>query len=217
MIGSCNFAKSEARRVFVVKFIIALNIVVFLLWKTPSEDVFLFMAQNFLVSWDALAQGRIWTLVTSVFSHNLLFHLLINMFVLQSFGRVLEMHFNARSFLKFYLLAGIIASLSHALVSAWILGRPDLPALGASGAVAGVMMLFSLMYPRERILIFAIIPVPALWGAFAFVALDIWGLVAQSSGGGLPIGHGAHLGGAFTGAVYYFLVRRRRTTPKLAP
>jgi membrane associated rhomboid family serine protease len=47
-------------------------------------------------------------------------------------------------------------------------------------------------------------------GALAFIGLDVWGLIAQAEGGGLPIGHGAHLGGAFTGILYYFLFLRGR-------
>jgi membrane associated rhomboid family serine protease len=93
----------------------------------------------------------------------------------------------------------------HAVTCAYLLGQPELPALGASGAVAAVILTFSLLYPHEKILLFGIIPVPALIGAMLFVGLDIWGLFAQSTSGGLPIGHGAHLGGAFIGLVYYFL------------
>ena len=115
-----------------------------------------------------------------------------------------------RRFLAFYLVAGIVASLTHAFVSAWILSEPGLPALGASGAIAGVILVFALMFPKERILLFGIIPIPAIWGAVAAVGLDIWGLVAQARGGGLPIGYGAHLGGAATGFIYYFLFLRRQ-------
>ena len=82
-------------------------------------------------------------------------------------------------------------------------------ALGASGALAGVILLFSLAFPKERLYILGLIPIPAIFGALAFVGLDIWGLVAQSKGGGLPIGHGAHLGGALAGGIY-FLIRRAR-------
>jgi membrane associated rhomboid family serine protease len=71
-------------------------------------------------------------------------------------------------------------------------------------------MLFSLMFPRQKIAILGIIPVPALAGVLIFVAFDLWGLFEQTQGGGLPIGHGAHLGGALTGVVYYFLFIRRR-------
>lgn len=66
------------------------------------------------------------------------------------------------------------------------------------------------MFPREKILLFGIIPLPAIVGALAFIGLDIWGVVAQAGGGGLPIGHGAHLGGAITGIIYYLLYLRPR-------
>jgi len=171
---------------------------------------YLFMEENFLVSWDALLEGRWWVCLSSVFSHSLLIHLLLNMMVLSSFGRVLEPFLGHLRFFSFYLGAGIFGSLVHAVVSAYLLEEPGLAALGASGAVCGVVLLFSLIFPREKILLFGIIPVPALMGALAFVGLDLWGLSAQAKGGGLPIGHGAHLGGAFVGIFYYFIAVRPR-------
>ena len=194
----------------IIRIIIAINIAVFLLWNITGSSEPVFMIQNFLVSWSALAQGRFWTLLTSVFSHNMSLHIFINMYVLYGFGSVLERILGWRSFLKFYLLAGIISSLSHCLVSAWLLQNPDLPALGASGAISGVILVFALTFPRQKLFLFGLIPLPAFLGALAFIGLDLWGLVAQASGGGLPIGHGAHLGGAITGIFYYFLFLRRR-------
>jgi membrane associated rhomboid family serine protease len=98
-------------------------------------------------------------------------------------------------------------------VSAFLLGQPDLPALGASGAISGVVILFSLMIPQARILLLGIIPMPAIVGALLFVGLDIIGLVAQTEGGGLPIGHGAHLSGALAGAVTYLLFANQLRRP----
>jgi len=66
------------------------------------------------------------------------------------------------------------------------------------------------LFPKERLLFFFLIPLPAMIAALIFVGLDLWGLSAQAHGGGLPIGHGAHLGGAFAGILYYFLFLRRR-------
>lgn len=195
---------------FTIRFIIAINVLVFLAWNIPfsaTSDYFMF--NNFLVSWDALTSGRVWVLLTSVFSHNMFLHIFLNMFVLNSFGPIIYQTLGRNKFIGFYLLAGIFSSLCHAVVSAFILGRPELPALGASGAIAGLILLFSLLYPKEKILIFGIVPIPALYGALAFIGLDIWGLVAQAGGSGLPIGHGAHLGGSFIGIVYYFLIRKR--------
>jgi membrane associated rhomboid family serine protease len=95
------------------------------------------------------------------------------------------------------------------LVSSFILVEPDLPALGASGAISGLILVFSLLFPKERLLIFGLIPIPALFGALLFIGLDVWGLISQAEGGGLPIGHGAHLGGGVTGIFFYFLILNR--------
>jgi membrane associated rhomboid family serine protease len=169
------------------------------------------MINNFLVSWDHLAEGRFWVLLTAVFSHNLLFHILLNMFVLKSFGPYIEQTLGSRKFLNFYLLCGLFSSLCHAVLSAFYLREPGIPALGASGAISGVILFFSLLFPKEKIYILGLIPVPALIGALLFIGLDVWGLIAQSNGGGLPIGHGAHLGGAFMGILYFiYFVRKRR-------
>ena len=191
----------------VTSIIIALNVAVFAMWYFLKPE---FMALNFMVSWEALADGRVWTLLTSVFSQIQLLHLFVNMFVLNSFGRFLEQFFGAKFYIGFYLIAGLVSSLSHAAVSNYIMGDPMIPAVGASGAIAGLVLLFSLTFPKEKIVLFGIIPMPALVGAIAFVALDIWGLVAQAKGGGLPIGHGAHLGGALTGLLAYTVIVRPR-------
>ncbi len=180
------------------------------MWMSAGGKQSEFMVDNFLVSWDGLMAGRWWTLLTSVFSHSMFLHIFINMFVLNSFGSLLEQVLGRWRFLAFYLVAGIVASASHAMVSAFYLHTPDIPALGASGAVAGLVLVFSLIFPEEKILLFGIIPLPALWGALAFVALDLFGLFEQSKGSGLPIGHGAHLGGAFAGVVYYWFYVRPR-------
>lgn len=192
--------------------IIALNAAVFFAWMKASGSTFEteFMAANFLVSWTHLAFGREWVLITSVFSHNLLWHFALNMLVLYSFGPIVIYVIGAWRFLSFYIIAGIISSFSHAWVSAYILHDPSLQALGASGAIAGVIFLFALMFPKEKILLFGIVPVPAIIGGFLFLGLDLWGLWAQAGGGGLPIGHGAHLGGAATGIIYYLLRIRGR-------
>jgi len=191
---------------FLVPLFIGINILVFFLWGSYSR---LFMLNNFAVSWDLVAEGRYWVLLTSVFSHNMWLHLLINMFVLHSFGRLLEMLLGMKRFFIFYILAGILGSLSHAVLSKFYIHQPDQLAVGASGAIAGLILLFSLMFPKEKILIFGILPVPALFGALGFIGFDLWGLVQQSQGGGLPIGHGAHLGGALAGIFAYFYFGRR--------
>lgn len=200
---------ARTQRIFFVPLFIVVNVAVFLFWTFSAESS-QFMIDNFTISWTSLVERRYWDLVTSVFSHSFFLHLLINMFVLRSFGTLLEAVLGSWRFFWFYMVAGVVSSFSHAALSAFLLDQPDLPAVGASGALAGLVLVFSLLFPREKILLFGIIPIPAMFGAIAFVALDVWGLVAQAEGGGLPIGHGAHLGGAFAGIVYYVFFLRPR-------
>jgi membrane associated rhomboid family serine protease len=199
-----------------VSVIIGINVLVFLAWQAASVVPGLgdFLVVNFLVSTSRLLHGYVWTLVTAAFSHNELWHVAINMFVLWSFGTVLERLWGTRIFVIFYLVAAVASSLSHCAVSSLIMGNGDIPALGASGAVSGLLLAYALYFPRHKILLFGVIPVPALAGVLAFVGIDLWGLVAQSRGGGLPIGHGAHLGGALAGALmYFFWLRATRPAP----
>lgn len=195
----------------VVLAILVLNALVFVAWiilgPVPA------MTDNFLVSWTALEAGRYWTLLGSAFSHMGGLHFLINMYVLATFGSFVEQVIGSWRFAIFYLLAAIVGSLGHAGVSAFLLDKPELPALGASGAVSGVVILFSLMLPQATLLLLGIVPMPAIVGALVFVGLDVVGLVAQTEGGGLPIGHGAHLGGAAMGALFYFVVARHIPVP----
>ena len=196
------------KRAIVVPILIILNAAVFVLWyiQGPQSAI---MTDDFLVSWDGLMAGRWWTLVTSVFSHNWWLHIFVNMFVLNSFGTLLEHVLGHWRFLAFYIVAGIMASLTHALVSNYYLHTPDVRALGASGSIAGLVWVFSLLFPKEKILLFGILPMPAILGALAFVGLDLWGLSAQAAGGGLPLGHGAHLGGALAGILFYVFHLRK--------
>ncbi|MCO4754271.1 MAG: rhomboid family intramembrane serine protease [Bacteriovoracaceae bacterium] len=190
--------------------IILVNVGVFLAWQYSFfQGGLQFMAENFLVSWQALEQGRIWTALTSVFSHNAFFHIFINMFVLNSFGVIVIQVTKTKPFLIFYLIAGLAGSLIHSFTSAFLLDEPALNALGASGAIAGIILLFALMFPQKKILLLGIIPIRAIWGALMFVGIDLWGLVAQTKGGGLPIGHGAHLGGALIGVIYFIWLRKK--------
>ena len=189
--------------------IVKINIFVFLLWYSVGAIHPSFMIDHFLVSWSALGDGRIWTLATSIFSHNLLMHILINMLVFYNFGVVMEEVLGSKRFLVFYLSAGLMGSILHCTFSEYILHQPDLAALGASGAVTGVVLLFALLFPAEKIYIFGLIPVPAIWAAIAFTSIDVIGLISQGQGSAAPIGYGAHLGGATAGIIYFIFYRRR--------
>jgi membrane associated rhomboid family serine protease len=192
--------------------IVGLNALVFLAWLLAARgsELWSLLAVNFMVSTNRLEHGLWWTLITAAFSHQELWHFLLNMVVLWSFGSVLERLLGSRLFVVFYLVSAVVSSASHCLVSSLLLGDDRIAALGASGAVSAVLIAFSLSFPRNKILLFGFVPIPALVGAALFVAIDLWGLFAQTRGAALPIGHGAHLGGALCGAVLWAALLRER-------
>jgi membrane associated rhomboid family serine protease len=165
------------------------------------------------------------TLFTSMFMHGGILHIAGNMLFLWVFGNNIEDRMGRVKFLLFYLLAGLIAVYTQALIS------PDstAPTIGASGAIAGVLGAYALLYPRARVLtlIFIIffvtlVEIPALillavWFVLQFV--PALGQVAVSSGGGQGVAYFAHVGGflfglAVAGGMLYAM-RRRRPDPRL--
>jgi len=142
------------------------------------------------------------TLITSMFMHGGWAHLLGNMLFLWVFGDNIENRIGHLRYLIFYLLCGIIASLTHVFISG---SDSIIPSLGASGAISGVLGGYLLLFPSRRVRVFmgrGIAAVPA------FVALGLWivfqviagiGVLGGTETGG--VAYGAHIGGFVAGLV----------------
>ncbi len=159
------------------------------------------------------------TIFTSMFLHGGWGHIIGNMLYLWIFGDNIEDLLGKFRFVVFYFVCGVIASLSHITVSL-LLGRGDLPSIGASGAVAGVLGAYLLLFPRARVL--ALVPLGFFLRIIrlpALLFLGIWILLQLLSGaasvpgaqGGAGIAFFAHIGGFFAGLILVkpFMVRRR--------
>jgi membrane associated rhomboid family serine protease len=150
-----------------------------------------------------ILEGEIWRLLTAVFLHADLWHLFFNMLALYWAGQRLEDLYGAREFVLFYILVGVAANIAYLL--AYLVGLcPATSALGASGAVVGVLVLFAIHFPRQRLLLFLVIPIPA-WGlVLLYVTLDLSGALGLKLGNGeRNIGYIVHLAGAFFALMYY--------------
>jgi len=162
-----------------------------------------------------------WTLLTSVFLHGGLLHLLGNMLYLYIFGDNVEDAMGHGRYLVFYLLCGVLASLSHVVTTFAVGANPYLPALGASGAISGVLAAYLFLYPtkRVRVLIFVfIMDVPAivaigLW--FVFQLVSGIGMLGQGSQAG-GVAYGAHVGGFVAGLVLTRVFAPRRLRYRVA-
>jgi membrane associated rhomboid family serine protease len=152
------------------------------------------------------------TLLTSMFMHGGLMHLLGNMLYLHIFGDNIENLMGHLRYLIFYLTCGVLASLAHVFASAALGADLLVPSLGASGAISGVLGGYFLLFPkrRVRVLIFRFISeVPALvaigvW--FAFQLISSLGMFSGGAGGG--VAYGAHIGGFVAGLILvkFFLI-----------
>jgi membrane associated rhomboid family serine protease len=198
--------------------IILTNVVVFLYQVTLPERAF----QAFVMA-NATIPARIPSflaghtsfevaflpLLTSMFLHSGLMHIAGNMLFLWIFGDNVEDSFGHLPYLLFYLVCGIGSGLLHILFNL----NSTIPALGASGAISGVMGAYLVLFPRERILTLAfifLIPIPAVfilgyWFLIQFLE-GVSALGASASGG---VAWWAHVGGFLLGFVITKSVVRR--------
>lgn len=154
-----------------------------------------------LVLVPVLIPERPWTLVTYMFLHAGLWHLLFNMIALYFFGPRVEERLGEGHFIALYGFSGLMA----ALVS--LVFTPGAAIVGASGAIFGVMLGFARYWPRALIYIWGVVPIQARWFVLGMTALSLFG-----GFGGLQPGlaHFAHLGGFLGGFLYLVWFDRRR-------
>lgn len=146
-----------------------------------------------------LALAKPWTIVTYMFLHGGLGHIFFNMLGLYFFGPRVESRLGSERFAVLYFVSGITgALLSFAFA-------PYAPIVGASAAIFGVMIAFARFWPRDRILIWGIVPVEARWLVILYTVYSLWSGFQGSRGG---VADFAHLGG-FVGGLLYLLYLER--------
>ncbi len=187
-----------------LKAIIGANVVMFLATMySPALQI-----QLGLVPVWVLHEKRVWQLVTYMFIHAGLFHIIFNMLALWMFGTELERIWGTRFFLKFYFVTGIGAAVLTILVSllpwgpARQLYASDI--VGASGAIYGVLLAYALYFPDRKIYYMMLFPIPArifvlIIGAVAFLS-------SMSESGG--VANATHLGGLLVAYVYLTTLRK---------
>jgi membrane associated rhomboid family serine protease len=203
---------NSARKIIpVITYILIVLNVVFFLVELISGD-------QFIVSWSFVPQrflanpaGDFLTLFTSMFMHGGWLHLLGNMLYLWIFGDNVEDRFGHAKFLIFYLVCGFAATFAQMAFNM----DSDVPNLGASGAIAGVLGAYILLFPKAqvRVLLMGIrvIPLPAL------VVIGFWIVLQFFSGVGSILGmaeedgvaYMAHIGGFIVGLVLALILRSK--------
>lgn len=213
--------------------LIAANVAIFFLWEpftgTPQEQARFFFCHGAIPEEvtdlqplpvvDAACGGKnvLVSLFTSMFLHGGLLHLGGNMLYLWVFGNNVEDRMGAPIFLFFYLAAGLVAAYAEALTHA----SSTTPLVGASGAVAGTLGAYLVMFPQARVLV--LLPIfffLQLTELAAWMVLGFWFLLQALQGvgslGGESLGGvawWAHIGGFAFGALVALLFYRNRREP----
>jgi membrane associated rhomboid family serine protease len=148
-------------------------------------------------------RGTVWQLVSYMFLHGGVGHVLFNMLALWMFGTELEQRWGTRFFTKYYFVTGVGAAIITLLWSLSPLPYADQlyysVMIGASGAVYGVLLAYALTYPNRPIYMYLVFPIPAKYFVLIVGAMSF--LFSMGSGGG-GVAHTAHLGGLLVGYVY---------------
>jgi membrane associated rhomboid family serine protease len=203
---------------YVTVAIIALNVVIYLVfqsgWVLNDENAAVFA----VIPAELMGSGaksvispsfplpERFTLVTYMFLHGSWIHLLGNMLFLWVFGDNVEDAMGHIRFIMFYLMCGIFAGLLHS----WMLPKSDLPLIGASGAVAGIIAAYLILHPKVKVWVLALWRVPikitAYWALGFWILTQFANLLFDSEE---DVAWWAHIGGLAAGAVLILFMRRR--------
>ncbi|SFL96772.1 rhomboid family intramembrane serine protease [Shimia aestuarii] len=209
----------SGRTPYVVYALMILNIAIFLsYWHLMGDDLrlALFFQKWALIPGEVTHGYSLHTLITSMFLHGGFMHLAGNMLFLWIFGDNLEDEMGHVGFLVFYLLSGLAASAGQIVAAPF----SNIPMVGASGAIAGVMGGYLLMFPKARVdILFIIIIFFKIFTVPAWLMLGLWftfqifgGAAADMAGGG--VAYWAHAGGFVAGAILALPLWLRRGGPR---
>lgn len=146
---------------------------------------------------------HVWlTLFTSMFMHGGFAHILGNMLYLFIFGDNIENRLGHKRYLMFYLITGLMASLSHVFTATFMERSLMIPSLGASGAISGVMGGYMLLFPRNRVRVFMfrfVTEVPAIFALGIWIIFQIISGIGMLGGEETGVAYAAHIGGFIAG------------------
>ena len=194
-----------------VMYLIIINVVVFVVTMFIGRQALLFFAliPNRIVPFtDAVGTSSIlevWRLVTYMFMHADFGHILFNMLTLWWFGSPLEQIWGRKKFLTYYFLTGIGAGIV-CVPFYGVFGGANIPIVGASGALFGILMAFALIYPNARVYLMFLFPMKVKWLVAFFMIMELAATMSyMGTGMGSGVASVAHFSGAIIG---YFYLRR---------
>ncbi len=175
-----------------VKYLLFICVGVFLLQSFAGPYILVVLGLVPLLVWK---KYFVWQLGTYIFLHGGVFHLVFNLLALWMFGGPLERQWGTKNFIKYFLVTGIGAGISSAVVSP----GQGIPVVGASGAIYGILLAYGMIFPDQMIFVWFLFPIRARYFVIIFGAIELYASVTGSQTG---VAHVAHLGGILFGYLY---------------
>jgi membrane associated rhomboid family serine protease len=213
----------------VIKNLAIANALVFIAELTFGEPLLNVLALHYYKSEDF----GIWQFLTHMFTHGSIMHILFNMLALWMFGSTLEDIWGGKRFLTFYLLCGLGAAVvllgTYTIELNYFMHKVNnneisneqyyykaamimqSTAVGASGAINGVMVAYAWLFPNSLVYLYFAIPVKVKYVVIAYFLIDLFGGI--NPGAGDNVAHFAHVGGAIVGLILVITMNKsnRRT------
>ncbi|HWB86988.1 MAG TPA: rhomboid family intramembrane serine protease [Bryobacteraceae bacterium] len=180
-----------------VKWLLISNTVIFILTSLAGPEAQSHILLLALAPVAVVKHFAWWQLVTYMFLHGGVWHLIFNMLTLWMFGVSLEQDWGTRRFLKYYFYCGIAAGLCDVLINAAI-GNWGTRTIGSSGAIFGLLLAFGVLYPNQTVLMDFLFPIKAKYMVMIYAAVELW----LSFGVNTGVSSLAHLGGMAFGYAY---------------
>ena len=179
-----------------VKFLLIVNVVVFILIELSGQKSLLFRTFGLVPSlvW---SKFKIWQLFTYLFIHSGIFHIFFNMFVLWMFGKDLESQWGKMEFLLFYFVCGIGAGLITVLFSV----NSIVPIVGASGAIYGLLLAYGFTYPNQMVYLYGLVPIKVKYMVLGLGAIAFFASLSASQSN---VSHITHLSGMIIGLIFIY-------------
>jgi len=176
----------------VIKKLMIVMGVVFLLQMLVGSRINFYLGLVPILVWK---KYFLWQLLTYIFLHAGITHILFNLLALWMFGGELESYWGSRKFLQYFLFCGIGAGLCTVVFSP----HQFIPVIGASGAIYGILLAYGWLFPNRLIYIYFLFPIPAKYMVVIFGLIELFSSMEGTGGG---IAHLTHLGGLLFGLFY---------------
>lgn len=208
MVVEIESDKIPFRKQYVSITIILINVIVFII-QLFDPTGYMFVYEAAFIPGDFFSGQKLWTIFTAMFMHGDIIHIFMNMWFFYVVADNTEAYMGHLLFLITFIISGIAATLLHTSFTIFIPDQMNIPTLGASGAIFGVIAVYGILFPNNRLALFiSYVPVNMRAKFFIIIYLVIQLIYGFLLWGASSTAYFAHVGGFIAGAIIALLFKK---------